>query len=485
MSDFASTPGQLHIVRPTTLAELDRKRTRTRLLYALLIILVVIRFFTETFPIFPRFFNFADLAVLPVAVWALLKNGWRLDRCRLWRDSLRKPVWIFGVWVALSSMVNLVLYGNRLIPAVAFLVFHLEPLLFAAAFIALGWSRRDTNALCTAIIFLGVLQLPVALFELPLALRWGDPDLASGTFGTNGSQMCFFLVLVMGYILGRYLMDKRRHWLLLLVPLVALFYAQGFKAMWFAFPLDIGIVLVLVVPGSLKRRVALLAIVLVSVALLAMPLARHTSKWTMAYVKPAYIMDFVESPYLWKLGKIQSFADIWLLYKQAPLAPVLGVGPGSYSSRAFQTFVEPGPGAINPNNVTAKYITPIPPGHFAQEFVIPLMYRSVPAFGSTTIDGPFSSYVSLLAEVGLVGFFIYLLIYYRVYLEVLSVLKRAWAERDSELAGLCLAAVLGIISLSEMAFLDNWFEVSRVTVLLWLLIVAVTLQSGKDRAARE
>ncbi len=393
-------------------------------------------------------------------------------------------MWLFGLWTALSSMVNLVLYGIHLIPAVAFLAFHLEPLLFAAAFMALGWSRRETKAFCRALIFLGVLQLPVALIELPVALREADPDLVSGTFGTNGSQMCFFLVLVMGYILGRYLMDKRKRWVLLLVPLLVLFYAQGFKAMWFAFPIDIGIVLVLVVPGSFKRRVALLSVVLVSVVLLALPLAKRTSSTTMLYAKPAYIMSFVKSPYLWRLGKIQSFGDIWRLYKQAPLAPLLGVGPGSYSSRAFQTFAEPGPEAINPNNVTAAYITPIPPGHFARKFVVPLTYRSVAAFGSTTIDGPFSSYVSLLAEVGLVGFFIYLLIYYRTYKEVLAVLKRAWAERDSELAGLCLAAILGILSLFEMAFLDNWFEVSRVTVLMWLLIVAATLQSGKTKGVR-
>ncbi len=99
------------------------------------------------------------------------------------------------------------------------------------------------------------------------------------------------------------------------------------------------------------------------------------------------------------------------------------------------------------------------------------MFKSEILFGSGTIDGPFNSYVALLAEVGVVGFALYAAIYYRVSKKVLAAGQKAWGERNSELFAISLAAICGLLTLFEMAFLDNWLEASRVTIPLWLVLI--------------
>ncbi len=174
-----------------------------------------------------------------------------------------------------------------------------------------------------------------------------------------------------------------------------------------------------------------------------------------------------------EVNKFKAFQNLMRLYEQVPHAVVFGVGPGSYSSRGFQTFVQAAPGAEDYTNVVRGYINPIYPSIWAQKFVVPLVFNSTYMFGSWTIDGPYSSYLSLLAEVGVLGFLIYIRIYYVVFKRALASSKKAWKQGNFDLFAVSIACISGIIFLFQMAFLDNWFETSRVTVPLWLLLVPV------------
>src|SRR5579884_2308977 len=215
--------------------KVSRHRWKKRLLYALLFVVVVIRWFTETLEILPRTLNFADLPLFAFAVALLFcGNYWRLERCRFWQARLSPVVMAFVVWSVLSVAINLVLYGISLVPAIASVTFYLEPIVFALLFLALGWNAQDTKLLTTLLVLLGLLQIPTAALQMPKALAEGNPDLVSGTFGTDNSQMCFLLVVVMSYLAARYFIRRRKVYLLPLPALMAVFYAAGFKALWYA-----------------------------------------------------------------------------------------------------------------------------------------------------------------------------------------------------------------------------------------------------------
>ncbi len=445
---------------------------RRRLLYLLIFIVALVRLFTETLGVLPRALNFADLPLFLYACAALLaRRDVKGETTSFYRRSLSRPLKMFTAWVMLSTAVNLMLYNIHFLPALVFWAFHLEPIVFALLLMRLGWNQEDTQKLSKLLVAIGLVQIPLSLIQLLSVFSEDNPDLASGTFGTNGSQMCFFLVLVIAYLLGRYLMESRIRWLLPVPALVVVFYAQGFKALWLPFVLTIPVGVLLCYPGNKRRKWGSVALVVAFVLLVAFPIGKVTSRQTTEFFRWEYVSDVLRSGAIWNLGKIQSFVNVGRIYTDSPIATLVGVGPGSYSSRASQTFTQVALEPDSPTNVVYGYVSPTPPGALTEKYIVPEVFKSEILFGSGTIDGPFNSYVALLAEVGVVGFALYAAIYYRVSKKVLAAGQKAWGERNSELFAISLAAICGLLTLFEMAFLDNWLEASRVTIPLWLVLI--------------
>jgi hypothetical protein len=457
------------VMPPTAAREEWHKRN---LLYLLIFIVTLVRLFTETLGILPRALNFADLALFVYASAMLLaRRGGNGETTAFYRRSLSGPVKMFSAWVMVSTAVNLLFHGIHILPALIFWVFHLEPIVFALLLMRLDWHEGDTQKLSNILVAIGLIQIPLSLIQMSSVFSEDNPDLASGTFGSNGSQMCFFVVLVIAYLLGRYLMDSRIRWLLPLPGLLIVFYAQGFKAMWLPLIVTIPIGVFLCYPGSKRRKWGLVLLVVAFVLLVALPIGKLSSAQTMEFMHWDYVTDVVGSGAIWELGKIQSFLNVGRLYRDSPIAAFVGVGPGSFSSRAFQTFTRVVLDPDSPTHVVYGYISPTPPGAFAEKYVVPQVFKSEVLFGSGTIDGPFNSYVALLAEVGIVGFALYAVIYCRIFRKVIAATREAWRKRNHELYAISLAAICGLLILFEMAFLDNWLETSRVTIPLWLVLI--------------
>ncbi len=189
-----------------------------------------------------------------------------------------------------------------------------------------------------------------------------------------------------------------------------------------------------------------------------------------------FIKVFRISPVeLRSIGKVQAFSNLVHLYLEAPYYVLVGVGPGTYSSRAFQLLAQIGPAVNSPTNVLRDYVpgSLIDISPLARKYVIPLLFKETYLLGSWTVDGPYTSYVSLLAEVGILGFVFYMLVYWRVVKLVWESMMEAYENRDAEMFSLAFASLGGIGLLFQMSFFDNWLEVSRVTVPLWLLFVGV------------
>jgi hypothetical protein len=105
--------------------------------------------------------------------------------------------------------------------------------------------------------------------------------------------------------------------------------------------------------------------------------------------------------------------------------------------------------------------------------------------GSHAVSSPFSSYASLLAEVGVLGFAIIVGIY-------LIAVQHAWRMSRSVLSGaslgdplpaLALATTVAFLTLVQMALLENWLETTRVTFIAWaMLAVCLKEFDARDQA---
>src|SRR5262249_28577941 len=98
--------------------------------------------------------------------------------------------------------------------------------------------------------------------------------------------------------------------------------------------------------------------------------------------------------------------------------------------------------------------------------------------GSGTADGPFTSYVSLAAETGLLGFAAMIGLYAVSWWRLVS-LARTTGDRVER--STALAAAGALLTLMAVSLLDNYLEQTRLGCLTWFL---VGLAWSRHRALR-
>lgn len=118
----------------------------------------------------------------------------------------------------------------------------------------------------------------------------------------------------------------------------------------------------------------------------------------------------------------------------------------------------------------------------SEKYVIPQIEGPI-IEGSHAVTSPFSSYASLLAEVGVIGFVLivgaYLVASGRAVRMTRSVLVAPGV--GDPVPALSLAMVVTIVTLVQMAFLENWWETTRATFVAWMLLAVVTKEVGARR----
>ena len=442
---------------------------RPFLLYTLILSTITIRIFTEILGVLPRYFNLIDLPILCLALAILLFYRFGLlgvaniDVRYGYRSLLYIMLAFTFVWFA-AYFLNA--HRVHLKPAASFLLMNIEPVLFAWIFLNLDFDKRDIRGAYRLLWLLGITQLFVAIpVQLPLYLAGASPDVVSGTFGFNNSQMCFFLVLLSGIVLGKWIYCNNNVYLLIMMPLVLVFYAAGFKAMWLSYPLTIFLFLI----AAKKIRVRWSQIMGFAVLIIVGSLLLQQFVFSAKLSQSRFTKYVLSNPMIFfETGKWQATVNIFRIYAENPLYALVGVGPGTYSSRAFRTFA-PGLGDIRRRtNVTLGLVEAGCMTDIARRYTLPLVLKRNPIGGSATFDGPFIQYASTLVEVGLIGgWLIFIGIYYRVFKRVISILRSEADELGYILSG---AAFMGMIFLFQMAIWDNWFEVVRVTIPLWIVV---------------
>jgi hypothetical protein len=367
-----------------------------------------------------------------------------------------------------------------------FLYGFLAPIAVYAAAYRL-WPVGHALALSQLLVALGVLQLlVVAVIDLPRFVASGNPDVVSGTFGTNGYQMVFFLLLFSALLAGVFTFEKQRLAARLALPLfgwilLAILLAQ-YRALLVTTALTVLLIGLLL--GTRGRGIVAGTVVTASFVLSLSYVAQNFPGLKFAPT----LATFEQSPSFYAAKRLKAADSVLSLYSDKPLAILTGSGPGTFSSRAWQTFAVAN--SKSASNVQGTYVKAITGGRtyhtdVSDKYVAPLQHRAVIG-GSGAVTSPFSSYVSLLAEVGLPGFLLLIGIYVAATGRAIKMTFRRLgrAAAGVPLPALALSCAIGFLVLLQMAFLENWLEVTRITFPVWTLF-GVTMKESRHRDGTE
>jgi O-antigen ligase len=165
------------------------------------------------------------------------------------------------------------------------------------------------------------------------------------------------------------------------------------------------------------------------------------------------------------------------LFSDHPEYVITGSGPGTFSSRAWQTFANAG--SMSQSNVQGGYAQKLTGGLYqtdvSQKYISSQAKDLAVIQGSRAPSSPNASYFSLAAEVGILGLALMAGLYVTAFLRSFHRTRRevGHARRDDPLPALALATTIAFLTLLQMGVLENWFEVTRVTFVAWAMFAVV------------
>jgi transcriptional regulator with XRE-family HTH domain len=453
---------------------------RRNLVLAAIVLLVTVRFFTEVHPVLPRAANFIDIPIFLVAVGVVATQ----PSVRTGRWYLRTGPLIAAFFVL--SLISVVVNIGRVDPApvIVFIYGFVAPILLYAVTYRV-WPPGNAVTLSRTLVALGIVQLGVVLLvDLPRFVGSHDPDEVSGTFGTNAYQLVFVLLVLVALVVGIATFEPGTRVARFAVPLVASFFVVMLLAQYRALLVST-VVAIFAVAYLLKGRGR--GVLAVGVASVAFAGAFYYVATNLSFLRlDAAARSISGSPTEYMKGRAGVVGHVLDMYGDIPATIAIGSGPGTYSSRAWQTFAKAD--STSRANVVGGYATSLTGGHVyttdvSEKYVEPQLERGTVQQGSRAISNPFSSYASLMAELGVLGAVLIVSIY-------VGALGRLWRmarglirspRTGDPLPAVIIATFVAFLTLLQMAFLENWFEVTRITFVVWMMFAVCC----KELDARE
>ena len=447
----------------------------TRLVTGSLAALMLVRFFTEGIAVLPRSATFIDVPIFILLVGVAATRGQKIRPSR----TYFLPGLVFLLVAVVAALTNLPEVAPA--PLLVFLYDFLAPLGVYYAVYRL-WPPGNARVFSRFLVAIGVVQfVVVGLVDLPRFRSDHNPDWISGTFGDNAYQLVFFL-LVFTAVLGGMVIFERRRLAARLAPLMfvgiaAIIFLAQYRAL-----LVSTILVVVAITFFLTKARPAKGVVIGTLAIVAFIgtfsyVAQHFPKLKLGQAQ----QTIQSNPWFFVSTRLHALSDVLSLYGDNPRYIITGTGPATFSSRAWETFAntrETRTAVASPYanwlNGGQAYETDV-----AGKYTLPSLASSPIIQGSHALTSPFASYTSLMAEVGLPGFIVYIGIYLlalgRAVLLLLRRMRRA--VPDDPLPALLLASTIAFFVLLQLAALDNWLEVTRITFLSWALLAIATRES--------
>lgn len=434
---------------------------------ALLIGILSVRVWTEQLALLPRVFNAVDLASGFVLIGATAlslairgrysMNGWPIALSCL----------AFATAVVISALANL---RTHPLGIVLLLVGALTPLVWFVAVVNCTPHQPAVRLGRTVLLAVAAVNGLVGSVQFVM-LAGEDSDFLTGTLGVNPNQAAFVLAIGVMYFIARwYTRGLTVGSVFAAAWLLAAMLLASFRTLWIILPLS----LILCFAAQGWRQAARGALVIAamggvaagSFSILPIPEAQRFVDQLAAF----------EPESSGKAVLARSLVEIW---SEDPTALVLGVGPGAFNSRAFRTIAEL-PHRGGQDDVGSSVLGAFYSSDLADRYVIPFLLRGSVQLSGLNTDSPFTSYGSILAETGLLGFLALFGAYGWTWSRM-AVLARS--DRSPEVRHLALWALLSLTVLLGIAVVDNWLEVTRVTIPVWY-IAALAIAADRLEVAR-
>ncbi|HZO58642.1 MAG TPA: helix-turn-helix transcriptional regulator [Solirubrobacterales bacterium] len=440
-------------------------------------ILVCVRFFTEVYKIVPRAANFLDI---PIFI-ALVLGALLLPAVRSRMDTRHAFIFVFPallvlVACALATLVNPTRVA--LPPALVFIYGYLAPIGIYLATYRI-WPAGSALSLSRLFVVLALIQLVVVVaVDVPRFIPTQDPDLISGTFGTNAYQLVYFLILTGALLAGIFTFEPDRRVAKYVPFLFIAILATIFLAQYRALILTTAAALVLIglLLGRFRARGVLIGFAVLATFVVTLSFTARSLPYL--GLGPA-VKAFTADPGQIVTERVRGLDHLAHLFTDHPRYMFTGTGPGTYSSRAWQTFAQAD--STNPSNVAGRYALALTGGEVygtdvSDEYVLPQASNPQVFQGSYALKVPFSDYTSLLAEIGFFGFCAMVFIYLAAMVRAgrLTLALRRVAVRGDPLPAMALASTVGFFVLLQMGILQSWLEVTRLTFPTWILLAVVT-----------
>jgi hypothetical protein len=452
----------------------------TALVAGSMIAVVCIRFFTENLGLLPRVWQYIDVGIAAVAgLYGVLYLAYNRWQGRSW--GFEKYVLLFSSVCVVSFALN----GERTsFPGMMlFLYGTLAPIVIFVLFSYLRPSSATVETSLWVFNALGLLQLLIGgFYDFPLLMITRNPDVMAGTFGFNAYQGMTFVGFWLFWVVGTALHDLEsgrgvsRLWLAARVALIfGMFFAAQYRAMMVFLPLLL-IVLVQSAPSGGVRKGAIMlgtaAVAAAALLLVAQFFPEHKLLETMQLAR--------EPEPLLKSGKVQAAENTLRMFADRPKALAIGTGPGTYSSRAYRTLV--GERSGRGSDVAGEHIQRLFgekqfTTDVAREYIDSIPFD--PIDGGTTLSVPYASWLSLPAETGIPGFLLFAAIYWRAFRFAWSRVRAGPGAQDRTMFALSFTCAGSVLLVIIQGFIDNWLEVTRVTIPLWLLILCMYVWSER------
>jgi hypothetical protein len=436
--------------------------------------LVLIRYFTEDLGVLPRALKLVDIPIL----FVLLLMSMVAPRTASSRSPTMRYLLPGVAFLALCTL-SLLVNSGRIEPAPAFLFMYgfLAPI---AVFYCVWhlWPTGQALAFSRLLVALACVEFAVVAFgDVPEYIRTKNPDYVSGTFGENAYQLVFFLLMCSALVAGIMTTERRR----LAARLAPFFFAATagtiLLAQYRAILLTGALALLLIATllGLVRVRGAIAGVVVAVV--FALGVAIVPAMFPELKLQKT-LSTLSGSPGSYVSERLEAGGDVANLYTDMPAAILIGSGPGTFSSRAWETFAD------SPAKSSASLGVKLPfsgskKGYttdVSERYTIQRLQNQKAIEGSFALVQPFSSYYALLAEVGLLGFILIVVVYGRAFIASvrMSLTALRLAPDGDPLPGLLLASTVGFFVLLQMAILENWWEVTRLTFIAWTLLAVAT-----------
>lgn len=445
-----------------------------------LAVLLTSRLFSETFSLLPKAVDIIDVIVIPILLLLCTVRSVKKHKSVLFR----RIIFLVSIFVAISC-ISVIVNWNRIHfgPVFLFVFGLLEgPLLY----ITLNILIKDKDDLIHKInkflkIIIVVEIISVLFISLPAFISTQDPDKVSGTFGNNCYQFSVLLAIMGGFCLGQYFLQNKRKLMYLicllffLITFILLQYRTALPVFFISFAIGF-----IILYG--KKFVRLSSVLIIVAFTIGYGISYVNS--TEINLKYDDLLILADNPSIvLNYGKIRSYVNTWSMYEEYPYMIIIGSGPGTFVSRANYTFT------IELSGAKSKGVGAILQSVFGNQsyytdvqikYILPLYSMEV-LFGSVQINNPNSSILANAAEVGLSGFLVMCVLYGTLLRYSIRFLQYAKLKRDTVLIPLSSGLFVSLTYFIFISPLDNYMEIARVSLPIWILFWAVSNKVEADQ----